>query len=56
MLYELQQSFDCVDYEMLWTVVKDMSVPQHLIDLMHNLYYEQEAMLGQNLERQNGFL
>ncbi|KAF7249304.1 hypothetical protein EYD10_05182 [Varanus komodoensis] len=35
--------FDCVDYNKLWQVLKEMGVPGHLICLLRNLYAGQEA-------------
>ena len=35
--------FDCVDHNKLWTILKEMGVPDHLICLLRNLYAGQEA-------------
>ena len=35
--------FDCVDHNKLWTILKEMSVPDHLTCLLRNLYAGQEA-------------
>ncbi|KAF7251528.1 Craniofacial development protein 2 [Varanus komodoensis] len=37
------KSFDCVDHNKLWQVLKEMGVPDHLICLLTNLYVGQEA-------------
>ncbi|KAF7253208.1 cAMP-specific 3',5'-cyclic phosphodiesterase 4B [Varanus komodoensis] len=37
------KAFDCVDYNTLWQVLKEMGVPDHLIGLLRNLYVDQEA-------------
>ena len=42
---DYSKAFDNVDQEKMWNVLKDMSVPQHLIVLMHNLYSGQEATI-----------
>ena len=37
------KAFDCVDHKKLWTILKEMGIPDHLICLMRNLYARQEA-------------
>ena len=37
------QSFDCVDYNKLWKILKEMGIPDHLTCLLRNLYAGQEA-------------
>ena len=37
------KAFDCVDYNKLWRLLKEMGVPDHLICLLRNLYAGQEA-------------
>ncbi|KAF7251678.1 putative uncharacterized transposon-derived protein F52C9.6 [Varanus komodoensis] len=37
------KAFDCVDFNKLWKVLKEMEVPDHLICLLRNLYAGQEA-------------
>ena len=41
--YEATQSFDCVDHNKLWKVLKDMGIPDHLTCILRNLYAGQEA-------------
>ena len=36
-------TFDCVDYNKLWKILKEMEIPDHLICLLRNLYAGQEA-------------
>ena len=36
-------AFDCVDHKKLWTILKEMGIPDHLICLLRNLYAGQEA-------------
>ena len=38
MLYWLCQSFDCVDHNKLWKILKEMGIPDHLPCLLRNLY------------------
>ena len=35
--------FDCVDRNELWTILKEMEIPDHLTCLLRNLYAGQEA-------------
>ena len=37
------KAFDCVDHNKLWTVLKEMGIPDHLTCLLRNLYAGQEA-------------
>ena len=37
------KAFDCVDHNTLWTILKEMGIPGHLICLLRNLYAGQEA-------------
>ena len=39
----LCQSFDCVDHNKLWKILKEMGIPDHLTCLLKNLYTGQEA-------------
>ena len=37
------KAFDCVDYNKLWKILKEMGIPAHLTCLLRNLYAGQEA-------------
>ena len=37
------KAFDCVDHNKLWTMLKEMGIPDHLTYLLRNLYAGQEA-------------
>ena len=37
------QTFDCVDHNKLWKILKEMGIPDHLTCLLRNLYAGQEA-------------
>ena len=37
------KAFDCVDYNKLWKILKEMGIPDHLTCLLTNLYAGQEA-------------
>ena len=36
-------TFECVDHNKLWKILKEMEIPDHLICLLRNLYAGQEA-------------
>ena len=40
---EYAKAFDCVDYNKLWNILKEMRIPDHLACLLRNLYAGQEA-------------
>ena len=37
------KTFDCVDDNKLWKILKEMGIPDHLTCLLRNLYVSQEA-------------
>ena len=37
------KAFDCVNYNKLWKILKEMGIPDHLTCLLRNLYVNQEA-------------
>ena len=37
------KTFDCVDHNKLWTILKEMGIPDHRTCLLRNLYVGQEA-------------
>ena len=37
------KTFDCVDHNKLWKILKEMAIPDHLTFLLRNLYAGQEA-------------
>ena len=37
------KAFDCVYYNKLWKILKEMGIPDHLSCLLRNLYAGQEA-------------
>ena len=39
----IMQAFECVDYNKLWKIIKEMGIPNHLTCLLRNLYAGQEA-------------
>ena len=43
LLYWLCQTFDCVEHNKLWKILKQMGIADHLTCLLRNLYAGQEA-------------
>ena len=37
------KSFDCVDHNKLWKILKEMGIPDHLTSLLGNLYAGQDV-------------
>ena len=37
------KTFDCVDHNKLWKILKEMGIPDHLTHILRNLYAGQEA-------------
>ena len=37
------KTFDCVDHNKLWKIMKEMGIPDHLTCLLRNIYADQEA-------------
>ena len=48
------KAFDYVDHNNLWKILKEMGMPDHLTCLLRNLYADQEATVGLDLEKQTG--
>ena len=48
------KTFDCVDHNKLWKILKEMGIPDHLICLLRNLYAGQEEQLELDMEQQTG--
>ena len=48
------KAFDCVDYNKLWKILKQMGIPDHLTCLLRNLYACQEATVSTDMEEQTG--
>ena len=52
---EYAKAFDCVDYNKLWKILKEMGIPDHLIWLHRNLYAGQEATVRTRYETTDWF-
>ena len=48
------KAFACVDHNKLWTILKEMGIPDHLTCLLRNLYAVQEQQLELDVEQQTG--
>ena len=44
-LIDYTKTFDCVDHNQLWKILKEMGIPDHLTYLLRNLYVGQEAIV-----------
>ena len=40
---DFAKTFDCVDHNKLWKILKEMGIPDHITCLLRNLYVDQEA-------------
>ena len=49
------KAFDCVDHNQLWTILKEMGIPDHLTCLLRNLYAGQEATVRTGHGTTDGF-
>ena len=50
------KDFDCVDHNKLWTILKEMGIPDHLACLLRNLYSDKvrKQQLELDVEEQTG--
>ena len=48
------KTFDCVDRNKLWKILKEMGIPNHLICPLRNLNAGQEAKLELDMKQQTG--
>ena len=48
------KAFDCVDHNILWKILKEMGIPDHLTCLLWNLYAGQEQQLELCMQQQTG--
>ena len=49
------KALDCVDYNKLWKILKEIDIWDHLTCLLRNLYTGQEATVRLDMEQQTGF-
>ena len=48
------KAIDCVDYNKLWKILKEIGIQDHLTCLLRNLYAGQEATVDPDMEQQTG--
>ena len=48
------KAFNCVDHNKLWTILKEMGIPDDQTCFLRNLYAGQEATLELDMEQQTG--
>lgn len=39
------KTFNCVQWRKLWNIMQEMRVPEHLIDLIRNIYTKSRAAI-----------
>ena len=44
--FDYAKAYDCVDHNKLWTILKEMGIPDHLTCLLRNLYAENRVHQG----------
>ena len=49
------KSFDCVDHNKLWKILKEMGISDHLTCFLRNLYAGQEAIVKTTLGTKDWF-
>ena len=48
------KAFDCVDHNKLWTILKEMGIPDHLICLLRTYMQVWKQQLELDMEQQTG--
>ena len=48
------KAFDCVDHNKLWTILKEMGIPDHMSCLLRNLCAGLDAAVRMYMEQQTG--
>ena len=48
------KTFDYVDHNKLWKILKEMGIPDHLTCLLRNLYAVRKQQLELDMEQQTG--
>ena len=49
------KAFDCVDHNKLWTILKEMGIPDHLACLLRICMQVRKQQLELDMEQQTGF-
>ena len=51
---DFAKAFDCVDHNKLWTILKEMGIPDHQTCLLRNLYEVRKQQLELDMEQHTG--
>ena len=51
---DYEKAYDCVDYNKLWKILKEMGIPDYLTGLLRNLYTGQEATVRPDMNQRTG--
>ena len=52
--FNYTKAFDCMDHNILWKILQEMGIPDHLTCLLKNLYTGQEATVRTDMDQQIG--
>ena len=52
--FDCAKTFDCVDHNKLWKILKEMGIPDHLTCLLRNLMQVRKQQLELDTEQQTG--
>ena len=55
MNYDTAKTFDCVDHNKLWKILKEMGIPGHLTRLLRNMYSGEETTVRIRRETMDWF-
>ena len=50
-LIDYTKAFDSVDHDKLWTILKEVGIPDHLTCVLRNLYTGQETTVRTGMEQ-----
>ena len=53
---DYDETFDCVDHNKLWKILKEMGIPDHLTCLLRNCMQVRKQQLELDMEQQTGSL
>ena len=49
--FDYAKTFDCMDHNKLWKILKEMGIPDHLTSLLRNLYQFKKQQLELDMEQ-----
>ena len=52
--FDYAKTFDCMDHNKLWKILKEMGIPDHLTSLLRNLYQFKKQQLELDMEQWTG--